>query len=142
MRILGVDYGEVRTGLAASDEGGIAAFGIGTFKARGLHDLADIIVREAGERGCGRIVIGLPVNMDGTQGEKCERVRLLGGCIAEKCDIPVEYYDERLTTVVAHQYLNAVNLRGKKRKDKVDTLAAEIILQNYLDAQPKGGATV
>ncbi|MBQ7161564.1 MAG: Holliday junction resolvase RuvX [Clostridia bacterium] len=134
-RILGVDYGAVRTGIAATDAEGIAAFGVGTFKAKGLHELAGIIVREAAERDCSAIVIGLPVNMDGTEGEKCEKVRLLGQCVSELTDIPVEFYDERLTTVVAHQYLSATNVRGKKRKDTVDTLAAEIILQNYLDSK-------
>ena len=134
-RILGVDYGAVRTGLAATDAAGIAAFGIGTFKAKGLHELAEIIVREAKERDCGTIVIGLPVNMDGSEGEKCEKVRLLGQYVGELADIPVEFFDERLTTVVAHQYLSATDVRGKKRKEKVDTLAAEIILQDYLNSR-------
>ncbi len=133
-RLLGVDYGAVRTGIAATDAEGIAAFGVGTFKAKGLHELAGIIVREAKERDCAAIVIGLPVNMDGSEGEKCEKVRLLGGYVSELCDVPVEFFDERLTTVVAHQFLSEVNVRGKKRKEKVDTLAAEIILQNYMDS--------
>ena len=132
-RILGVDYGAVRTGLAATDALGFAAFGIGTFKANGLHALASIIVREAEERDCGAIVIGLPVNMDGSEGTKCEKVRLLGKFVGEMTDIPVEFFDERLSTVQAHEILSEVNVRGKKRRDKVDTLAAEIILQDYLD---------
>lgn len=133
MRLLGVDYGAVRTGIAATDAGGFAAFGVGTFKAKGMHELAAVIVGCANERQSERIVIGLPVNMDGTEGEKCEKVRLLGTYIAELTDIPVDYCDERLSTVVAHQYLSATNVRGKKRKEKVDTLAAEIILQSYMD---------
>ena len=134
MRVLGVDYGERRTGIAASDEGGKMAFGAGVLRAKGLHELAGMIAHEAGDRGCGMIVIGLPVNMDGSEGEKCAKVRLLGEYISEQTEAQIRYYDERLTTVVAHQYMNATDTRGKKRKDTVDALAAEIILQNFLDA--------
>lgn len=135
-RVLGVDYGAVRTGIAATDMGGIAAFGVGTFKAKGLHELAGIIVREAAARECETVVIGLPVNMDGTEGEKCEKVRLLGEYVSElDPSLSIEYCDERLTTVSAHRFLSAANVRGQKRKDTVDTLAAEIILQSYLDGK-------
>ena len=135
-RVLGVDYGAVRTGIAATDAGGIAAFGVGTFKAKGLHELAGIIVREAAERECETVVIGLPVNMDGTEGEKCEKVRLLGTYVKDLApSLSIEFCDERLTTVSAHRFLSATNVRGKKRKETVDTLAAEIILQSYLDSR-------
>ena len=133
-RILGVDYGAARTGLAASDENGVLAIGIRTVKAAGLHELARVISDAAAERGCSLIVIGLPVNMDGSEGEKCEKVRLLGSYVTEACGLPVEYFDERLTTVEAHRILNVTNTRGKARKERVDTLAAEIILQGYLDS--------
>ena len=133
-KILGVDYGAVRTGLAFGDRETRMALGIGTVKAAGLHELAAIIADAAAGRGCGLVVIGLPVNMDGTEGEKCEKVRLLGSYVTEAAGLPVEYFDERLSTVEAHRFLNATNTRGKARKERVDTLAAEIILQGYLDS--------
>lgn len=135
MRALGVDYGTVRTGIAASDPLGMMALGIGNLKAKGLHELAEKIVDEAKSRECTVIVIGMPVNMNGTRSEKCDTVELLGQYIGEYTDIPVEFFDERMSTMVAHRYLNATDTRGKKRKERVDTLAAEIILQNYLDSR-------
>ena len=138
MRALGVDYGTVRTGIAASDALGMMAVGVGNIKAKGLHELAQKIAETAKERECGVIVIGLPMNMNGTRSDKCDTVELLGRYISEYTDIPVEYFDERMSTMVAHRYLNATDTRGKKRKERVDTLAAEIILQNYLDSK-KGG---
>jgi len=138
MRALGVDYGTVRTGIAASDPMGIMAIGIGNIRAKGLHELAQKIADAASERNCEVIVIGLPVNMDGTRSDKCDTVELLGGYISEITDIPVEFFDERMSTMVAHRYLNATDTRGAKRKERVDTLAAEIILQNYLDSKRKG----
>lgn len=138
MRALGVDYGTVRTGIAASDALGMMAVGVGNIKAKGLHELAEKIAGMAKERECGVIVIGFPVNMNGTRSEKCDTVELLGQYISEYTDIPVEYFDERMSTMVAHRYLNATDTRGAKRKERVDTLAAEIILQNYLDSGRKG----
>ena len=138
MRALGVDYGTVRTGIAASDPSGIMAVGIGNIKAKGLHELAEKIADAAKERECGVIVIGLPVNMNGTRSDKCDTVELLGSYISEYTDIPVEFFDERMSTMVAHRYLNATDTRGSKRKERVDTLAAEIILQNYLDSKRRG----
>ncbi len=138
MRVLGVDYGTVRTGIAASDPTGFMAVGVGNIKAKGLHELAQKISEMAKERECGAIVIGLPINMNGTRSDKCDTVELLGRYISEYTDIPVEYFDERMSTMVAHRYLNATDTRGAKRKERVDTLAAEIILQNYLDSKRKG----
>lgn len=138
MRALGVDYGTVRTGIAASDPMGIMAIGVGNIKAKGLHELAQKIAEAASERECDVIVIGLPINMNGTRSDKCDTVELLGEYISEYTDIPVEFFDERMSTMVAHRYLNATDTRGAKRKERVDTLAAEIILQNYLDSKRKG----
>ncbi len=138
MRALGVDYGTVRTGIAASDPMGMMAHGVGNIKAKGLHELAERIAEMAKERECGVIVIGLPINMNGTRSDKCDTVELLGQYISQYADIPVEFFDERMSTMVAHRYLNATDTRGAKRKERVDTLAAEIILQNYLDSKRKG----
>ena len=131
-KILAVDYGLARTGLAHNI--GDMAFGIGNITPKGKHECAKLIAQTAVEKGCELIVIGLPVNIDGTTGEKCEGVKLLGQFIGEYTDIPIDYQDERLTTVEAHGYLNITNTRGKKRKNVVDTLSAEIILQDYINS--------
>ena len=82
-----------------------------------------------------RIVVGRPLNMNGTEGPRCERVKVFAGMLAEFCGIPVELYDERLTTVTAHRYLSESGVSGKKRKQSVDELSATLILQDYLDRQ-------
>lgn len=131
--VLGVDYGDVRTGLARCDSMRTLATGIGTVKPKGMHALADIIVENAKEYSCVLIVIGNPVNMDGSHGFRTEKIEMLKSVIEEKCDIPVELYDERCSTMLAHRYLTEAATFGKKRKDAVDTLSAQIILQDYLD---------
>lgn len=134
-KILAVDYGDVRTGLAVSDSLGMMAGGIGTVKAKGMHDLCEIVKAEAEKNKCGKIIIGDPVNMNGTRGPRSEKAHLFADFLREVTDIPVELYDERCSTMVAHTYLNATNTHGKKRKDVVDTLSAQIILQDYLDSR-------
>ena len=135
IKILAVDYGDVRTGLAISDALGMMANGIGTVKAKGMHELCDIVIEHATKNGAGKIVIGDPVNMNGTRGPRSEKVHLFADFLSEITEIPVELYDERCSTMVAHTYLNATNTHGKKRKDVVDTLSAQIILQDYLDSR-------
>lgn len=134
-KYLAVDYGDVRTGLAECDVSGSLATGIGTVKEGGMRRTAERVAREATERGCKRIILGLPKNMDGTQGERTEVVRTFGRMLEELCPIPVDYFDERMTTMVAYRYMSATETYGKKRRDSVDTLSAEIILQDYLNAE-------
>ena len=136
-RILGVDYGDVRTGLAVSDLSGTLASGIGTIKPGGMRNTAEAVADEADSRGAAGIVVGLPKNMDGSEGFRAETVRAFVNLLQEYTTLPVVLVDERLSTVVAHTYLSLTDTRGKKRKDRVDTLSAEIILQNYLDARKK-----
>ena len=133
IKILAVDYGDVRTGLAISDALGMMANGIGTVKAKGMHELCDIVIEHAQKNGVGKIVIGDPVNMNGTRGPRSEKAQLFAGFLREKTDLPVELFDERCSTMVAHTYLDATGIHGKMRKDVVDTLSAQIILQDYLD---------
>ncbi len=133
IKILAVDYGDVRTGLAISDALGMMANGIGTVKAKGMHDLCDIVIEHAKKNNAGKIVIGDPVNMNGTRGPRSEKAHLFAGFLREKTDLTVELFDERCSTMVAHTYLDATGTHGKKRKDVVDTLSAQIILQDYLD---------
>ena len=138
--ILGVDCGDVRSGFAVSDELELFAGGIGTVKATGLKDLAEKIISTAAEKSAVKIVLGDPVNMDGTHGDRSRRIHALAGIIGEKCDIPVELFDERCTTMQAARYLNETDARGKKRKNVIDALSAEIILQDYLDSEKKKNA--
>lgn len=133
-KIIAVDYGDVRTGLAVSDALGMMANGIGTVKPKGLHDLCRIIVEKATENNCKRVVIGEPVNMDGSRGQRSEKAHLLADTLKGFTDLPIDLYDERCSTMVAYRYLDATETFGKKRKDAVDTLSAQIILQDYLDS--------
>lgn len=132
-KLLGVDYGEARTGLARSDALGLYAVGIGHIKSYRMDRTAAEIVRTAKENGIERIVIGKPVNMNGTCGEKVEKVMELARLIGELSDIPVDFYDERMTTMSAHKILSESGIRAKNRREVVDSLAAELILQGYMD---------
>ena len=134
-RILGVDYGDVRTGLAVSDALGFLASGIGTIRPGGMRNTAVAVAEEAKKQNAVLIVIGLPKNMDGSEGFRAEAVRAFAALLAENTEIPYLFYDERLSTVCAHQILSLTETGGKKRKKVIDTLSAEIILQNYLDSR-------
>ena len=133
-RVLGVDFGEARTGLAISDAARLLASGIGNISGGGLEKTADAIVAAANEQRAVAVVLGLPVNMNGTEGPRAERVRRLAELIAERApELPIALMDERMTTMAASRFLNETNTRGKKRKGVIDTLSAQIILQNALD---------
>ena len=134
-KYLAVDYGDKRTGLADCDPSGMLASGIGTISESGMTKTAERVALEAKNRSCKRIIVGLPKNMDGTEGERAGVIRLFADMLKGMTDIPVELYDERMTTMVAYRYLDASGTFGKKRKGVVDTLSAEIILQNYLDRE-------
>ena len=133
-RLLGVDFGEARTGLAVSDAARLLASGIGNISVGGLEKTADAIVSAAGEQNAVGVVLGLPVNMNGTEGPRAERARRLAELITARApDLPVALMDERMSTMAASRFLNETNTRGKKRKGVIDTLSAQIILQNALD---------
>lgn len=132
-KMLGVDYGEARTGLAHSDGLGLYAVGMGNIKSYNMEKAAADIAAKAIEIGAELIVIGKPVNMNGTMGEKVEKVTKLGELIATHTDIPIDFYDERMTTMSAHKILQESGIRAKNRKQIVDSLAAELILQGYMD---------
>ena len=134
-KYLGVDYGDVRTGLAECDISGMLASGITTIKEGGMRKTAIRVAKEAEARSCKRIVIGLPKNMDGTMGERTEVIKAFAEILKELTQIPIDFFDERMSTMVAYRYLGATETFGKKRKDAVDTLSAEIILQGYIDKE-------
>lgn len=133
-RILGVDFGDARTGLALSDPSRFLASGIGYISPGGIEKTATAVAGIAQEKGVVAVVVGLPCNMDGSEGFRAERCREFAGLIAAKCpEIRVAMMDERLTTMSAARYLNETNTRGSRRKGVIDTLSAQIILQNALD---------
>ncbi len=135
MRYLGVDYGDVRTGLALSDPSGLLASGIGYIKESGMRHTAIKVAEEARTRGAESIVVGYPKNMDGSEGPRTEVVRAFVELLKEETDLPILLFDERLSTMEAHRFLSMTDTRGKKRKQVVDTLSAQIILQDFLDRE-------
>ena len=132
-KILGVDFGDTRTGLAICDPSRILASGIGYISPGGIEKTADAVAQVAKEQGAVAIVVGLPVNMDGSEGSRAARCRKFAYLLEERLSLPVAMFDERMTTMTAARYLNETNTRGKKRKTVIDTLSAQIILQNCLD---------
>ena len=133
-RILGVDFGDTRTGLAVSDTSRFLASGIGYVSPGGIVKTAEKVAEVAREQKVSAIVVGLPKNMDGSEGFRAERCREFAELLRERLtDIPVAMMDERMTTMSASRYLNETNTRGQKRKGVIDTLSAQIILQNTLD---------
>ncbi|MCQ2424044.1 MAG: Holliday junction resolvase RuvX [Clostridia bacterium] len=137
--ILGVDYGDARTGLALSDPSGLMAFGAGCVRAEGMKKAASGVAAAAAEKHAARIVIGNPINMNGTEGPRSEKCRAFADMLRELTGLPVELFDERLTTVSAHRILSESNVRGQKRKNSVDELSAQLILQDYLDRRRNTG---
>lgn len=135
MIIMSVDYGDKRTGIAICDKMEILASPVCVITEWNKESLADKIVSLAGEKRAEQIVVGLPKNMDGSKGFRAEACEELGELLKTKTDIPVTFWDERLTTVSAHRILSDNNVRGKKRKSVVDAVAAEVILQDYIESR-------
>ena len=132
MIILGVDFGDARTGLAICDKGEMLASPIGVISEHDFDRCMEKGADAAKEHRAQMIVVGFPKNMNGTIGERAELCRLFADGLQKLTNLPVELWDERCTTVSAHSYLNVTNTRGKKRKAVVDAVAATIILESYL----------
>lgn len=132
-RILGVDFGDTRTGLALSDPSRLLASGLETLSPGSMEKTAEAVAKVAKERNAAAVVVGLPKNMDGTEGFRAVRCREFAEKLSALTGLPVAMLDERLTTVSASRYLNETNTRGTARKGVIDTLSAQIILQNALD---------
>ncbi|MFR5875949.1 MAG: Holliday junction resolvase RuvX [Eubacterium sp.] len=130
---MAIDYGDVRTGVAFCDVREILASPYAvvkeSYQPKLVNKLIEIINKEKPEK----IVIGLPRNMDGSYGYRCDECKSLGDELKKQIDLPVEYQDERLTTVMAHDILSSNNVRGQKRKNTVDAVSAVMILQSYID---------
>lgn len=135
MIILSVDLGKARTGLAVSDISETLASPLAQIHEKSPETLLDKVANVALAQRAELIVVGLPKNMDGTEGDSAKYARDFGVRLKEKTGILVRMQDERGTTITAHNLLNATNTRGKKRKNVVDSVAATIILQNFLDSK-------
>ena len=135
MIILAVDYGDARTGVAVCDKNEILASPVAVIGEKDARTLAEKISRLAGERQAARIVVGLPRNMDGSEGFRAEACRAFAALVEEVSGVPTVLRDERLTTVSAHRALSDAGVFGKKRKQTVDAVSAVMILQDYIDAK-------
>ena len=134
VRLLGVDYGSVRMGLAVADLEPPIAFPLATYRRQDAERDAAYFRQVAAEQGVGRWVVGLPMHLSGREGQKAAEARAFGQWLAAATGLPVVFWDERFTTVEAESALWMAGLTHKKRKGKRDRVAAQIMLQAYLDA--------
>ena len=132
MKILAVDFGDARTGLAICDAGEMLASPVGTITEYNFEKCIDKVSQKAKELEAEMIVVGNPINMNGTEGPRSDKCKEFAQKLRKLSGLPVEMWDERSTTVTAIGYLNETNTRGKKRKAVIDTVAATIILETYL----------
>lgn len=133
MKIMAVDYGDSHTGLACCDRTETLASPLGVIDERNFMTCAERVAHAAIEYEVGLVVVGNPINMNGTIGPRSQKCRDFADMIQNYLEIPVIMWDERQTTVTAHNMMNDVNKRGKDRKKVIDAVAAAVILQNYLD---------
>ncbi|MFX4263203.1 Holliday junction resolvase RuvX [Pelotomaculum propionicicum] len=139
MRVLGLDLGDKRIGVALSDPMGWTAQGLDVITGGGgskgdIRRIREIALKHEVEK----VVVGLPLNMDGSTGPRAEKARDFAGRLARALDLPVELWDERLTTVEAERLLIEADMKRNKRRQVIDKMAAVLILQNYLDAAGRG----
>lgn len=134
MKMIGVDLGLARTGISECDPLGMLASPKTVIHERNEQKLVGEIVKYAKETGAERIVVGLPLNMDGSKGERAQECERIAKIIETESKIKTVMWDERCTTVMSHNALNVTNTRGKKRKAVVDAVAAVMILQSYIDS--------
>ncbi len=139
MRILSVDFGEKRIGLALSDPLGFTAQGLETLERKNIKQVIASIAETAKKNDVGEIVIGLPINMDGSQGFKAQEVLKFAPELEKAAGVPVKTWDERLTSREAGRLMIEQGLSRKSQRANSDRLAATLILQNYLEfRRPKG----
>ena len=132
MIILGLDLGKARTGVAICDKGELLASPLTVVTEYHREQLVEKLSALAKENKAELLAVGLPRNMDGSEGESAQNAREVGALLEEATGLPVEFVDERGTTITAHGYLNETNTRGKKRKAVVDAVAATVILEDCL----------
>lgn len=135
MKLIGLDVGDVRIGIAVSDMLGIAANSRESYTRKNDEETLRYFTELAKSEGAQKFVVGLPINMDGTEGKRVEITKEFGGSLEKYSGIPVVYQDERLSTVSAERVLLEADMSRAKRKKVIDKVAACIILQHYLDKQ-------
>lgn len=133
-RYLGIDFGQKRVGVAISDEEHIISFPLGVVPNSGPRPVVAEISRLVKERAVSRIIVGLPLNLDGSRGAAAQGVEKFAGQLKEQLNVPVELWDERLTSKAAERAMIAGGLSRARRKQSIDQATAQIILQSYLDA--------
>ncbi|MBQ6381468.1 MAG: Holliday junction resolvase RuvX [Clostridia bacterium] len=133
MVILAVDYGDTRTGLAVCDKNEILATPLSTVTEKYAPLVIKSISETAAQKQAELIVVGKPVNMDGSEGDRAQKCAEFAAQLEKECGIKTVLFDERMTTMIAHNALNITNTRGEKRKKVIDALSAQIILQNFID---------
>lgn len=136
-RIMGIDYGKVRIGIALTDLLKTIASPYEVYKSVSLQKDVEYFVKLVKEKEVEKIVLGLPLNMDGSEGERAKRTRIFGEMLEKACSVPIVYQDERLSSVEAENYLLDGDVRRDKRKNLIDKVAATIILEDYLRANCK-----
>ena len=134
MITMGIDYGDSRTGIARVNTACPIVTPVGTIKDKTIEGTAQKAAEIARNEKAEKIVLGLPLNMDGTEGARAEKTRLFADLLHQYSDIEILFSDERLSSSYAHNIMNFTDTRGKKRKESVDALAATIILQTYVDS--------
>ena len=134
MRILGIDYGSKRVGLAISDETGTIAQGLDYLDGGSDKSVSQAVVNLATARGVGKIVVGVPLRMNGQPSEQTERTLRFIEALQKATTLPIDRWDERLTSKQAERVLIEGDVRRKDRREKIDKLAAQLLLQSYLDA--------
>ncbi|OPY70915.1 MAG: putative Holliday junction resolvase [Syntrophorhabdaceae bacterium PtaU1.Bin034] len=139
VRVLGLDVGEKRIGIALSDAGGKIAQGLKLYTTTGSQSKDIAAIKEVVQQfEVSRIVVGLPKNLDGSLGPKAQLIEQFAESIRRATGLPVDLWDERFTTDEAHRIFDMASIRRKKRRGMIDIMAAQIILQGYLDAQDRG----
>ena len=132
MKIMAVDFGDARTGLAICDKTELLASPVGVIHEKRFEHAVEKVAAAATENRAEAVIVGLPLNMNGSEGPRAELCRNFAEQLSSKVNVPVRMWDERQTTVSAAGYLNQTDTRGKKRKEVIDAVAAVIILDSYL----------
>lgn len=133
MKIVGVDYGDARTGIAVCDQSEFLASPVGVIHEHNEEKAAKKVAEAILKQNAELVVVGNPINMNGSSGDRSEKCTAFGDKLKELTGLEVVMWDERGTTITAHNMLNVTDTRGKKRKNVVDAVAATIILENYLN---------
>ena len=134
-RVLAIDYGDQRTGLALSDMTGLLTGEAVTVQEWDAERLADRVADFALSRGAETLVLGLPKKMDGSEGPRAEKARAFAELLRQRCDLPLVFWDERRSSIEAHNILHAVGKKEKKHRATVDAVAASLLLESYLDSR-------